>query len=99
MNHLLHQWCTSDQDFTAYLTGLAVDDAPRLFAIAHEYGDREDGWIAAYGMAFAGHAEVVSTEGDFHTKSATPEAALTAFARFADADVKLHLLWLPGPRG
>ncbi|GGP83110.1 hypothetical protein [Saccharothrix coeruleofusca] len=81
--------------FAEFLRGLAQDDAPRLFAIAHEYGDRHDGWIAAYGMAFRDRAEVVSTEGDFRTSSASPEAALATFARFANAqNVKPHLVWL-----
>ncbi|WP_189223430.1 hypothetical protein [Saccharothrix coeruleofusca] len=83
--------------FAGFLKGLAADDAPRLFAIAHEYGERRDGWIAAYGMAFHDRAEVFSVEGGFHTRAASPESALTTFARAVDGDVKLHLIWLDGP--
>lgn len=81
--------------FTAFLHGLAEDDAPKLFAIAHEYGTRQDGWIAAYGIAFHDHAEVFSAEGDFHARAQSPDGALATFERFAGGqDVKLHLLWL-----
>ncbi|MBP2340142.1 hypothetical protein JOF41_006320 [Saccharothrix coeruleofusca] len=100
MNQLAEseQWCGSDEEFAAFLTGLATDDAPRLFAIAHEYGHRQDGWIAAYGMAFDDYAEVVSTEGDFRARAENPESALATFTRFAVAeDVKVHLIWLTQP--
>ncbi|GGP52575.1 hypothetical protein [Saccharothrix coeruleofusca] len=85
--------------FADFLKGLSEDDAPRLFAIAHEYGTRHDGWIAAWGMAFRDRAEVVSTEGDFRTSTQSPDSALAMFARMAGGeDVKLHLLWLTPPR-
>ncbi|RKT52472.1 hypothetical protein [Saccharothrix australiensis] len=78
--------------FTAFLHGLATDDAPRLFAVAVEYGHRHDGHIAAYGMAFHDHAEVISTTGDFRASLQTPEIALTYFE---DDGTTPRLVWLP----
>lgn len=39
---------------------MVTDEAPQLFAIIQEYGERVDGRIAAWGMSFDDHAEVVS---------------------------------------
>ncbi|GAA2682124.1 MULTISPECIES: hypothetical protein [Actinosynnema] len=79
-----------------WLATLAAEDAPQLFAIAHEYPETQEGWVAAYGMAFEDRAEVASTDGDFRTCSASPESALTTFTRLAQDEkgVKLHLIWL-----
>ncbi|RKT56489.1 hypothetical protein [Saccharothrix australiensis] len=82
--------------FTAFLEGPAVDDAPRLFAVAVEYGHRHDGHIAAYGMAFHDHAEIISTDGDFRARLHTPESALTYFRD--DNDTTPRLVWLSGTR-
>ncbi|MBW4719605.1 hypothetical protein [Saccharothrix obliqua] len=78
--------------FTAFLEGLATDDAPRLFAVAVEHGHRHDGHIAAYGMAFHDHAEIVSTAGDFRAHLQTPENALAYFQD--DEDDTPRLVWL-----
>ncbi|GGP43480.1 hypothetical protein [Saccharothrix coeruleofusca] len=96
MNELADQEPLWDEaGFADFLQGLAQDDAPRLFAIAHEYGTRQDGWIAAWGMAFADRADVVSTEGDFRATAKDPDSALATFERFKGGeDVKLHLLWV-----
>ncbi len=81
--------------FSQFLTGLATDDAPRLFAVAVEYGERHDAHIAAYGMAFYDHAEVISTEGDFHARIQKPENALLYFTETGDTTPRL--VWLPQP--
>ncbi|GAA1337223.1 hypothetical protein [Saccharothrix algeriensis] len=83
--------------FIAFLEGLATDDAPRLFAIAVEYGCRHDGYIAAYGMAFDDHAEVVSRSGDFRALVVEPGSALRYFEE--GNGTKTHLLWLTGEPG
>ncbi|ATE56103.1 MULTISPECIES: hypothetical protein [Actinosynnema] len=84
-----------------WLATLAAEEAPQLFAIAHEYPETQEGWVAAYGMAFQDRAEVSSTDGDFRTCSASPESALTTFTRLArdEKGVKLHLIWLTPPHG
>ncbi|WP_433260458.1 hypothetical protein ACQPZF_24180 [Actinosynnema sp. CS-041913] len=80
--------------FATFLEGLATDDAPRLFAVAVEYGHRHDGYIAAYGMAFPCHAEIVSREGDFRARLQEPESALSYFAEGDGTSARL--VWLTG---
>lgn len=78
--------------FTSILEQLVADDAPRVFAVVQEYGTRLDAWIAAWGMAFDDHAEVVSVEGDMRMSLQPPNAALLGFH---DADEHIHarLVW------
>lgn len=65
--------------FQELLEGLVTDEAPQLFAIAQEYGERVDCRIAAWGLAFANHAEVVSVQGGLRMRLAEPEDALCCF--------------------
>ncbi|MEV7866042.1 hypothetical protein AB0P17_08050 [Streptomyces sp. NPDC088124] len=67
------------EEFTALLRGIVTDTAPRLFAVVQEYGDRVDGRVAAWGMAFEEHADVISVEGHRRTRAASPEQALRAY--------------------
>ncbi len=82
----------NEAEFTSFLQGLAEDDAPRLFAVAVEYGERHDGHIAAYGMAFHDHVEVISREGDFRARLQKPESALAYFREGGQA--KPRLVWV-----
>ncbi|MEU4801312.1 hypothetical protein [Actinosynnema sp. NPDC023587] len=87
------QW--TEAGFHRFLHGLAHEHAPRLFAIANEYGTRHDAEIAAYGLVFPDHVEVVTIEGDFRTLTDTAENALGTFTRMATIEgTKAHLLWL-----
>jgi hypothetical protein len=49
-----------EHEFAAIMETLVADEAPRLFAVVQEYGERVDGVIAAWGMAFPDHAKLVS---------------------------------------
>lgn len=53
----------SAEEFAQEAAGLVADEAPRLFALLEEVGDREDGWIVAWGMAFPDHAHLVCVNG------------------------------------
>ncbi|GAA3891386.1 hypothetical protein GCM10022243_65340 [Saccharothrix violaceirubra] len=83
-----------ETEFAELLNGLAVDFAPRLFAVVHEYRDRADGWIAAWGMAFPQHADVISVDGGLRLRLAEPDGAVRVFTSEA-ADVTARLVWLP----
>ncbi|MEU4803735.1 hypothetical protein [Actinosynnema sp. NPDC023587] len=85
-----------DAGFARFLAALAVEEAPRLFAVAVEYDDREDTHIAAYGLAFVDRSEVVSVEGGFFATLQKPESALLFFTEQGAATP--HLLWLPSAR-
>ncbi|MGH3771602.1 MAG: hypothetical protein ACRDRW_09440 [Pseudonocardiaceae bacterium] len=48
--------------FAALVDELVANEAPRLFALVAEFGERVNGEIAAWGMAFEDHVEIVSVE-------------------------------------
>ncbi|MPZ64934.1 MAG: hypothetical protein GEU83_05285 [Pseudonocardiaceae bacterium] len=52
----------SESDFDELLQQLVADSAPRTFAVVQEYGERVDGRIAAWGLAFDDHVNVVSAD-------------------------------------
>jgi hypothetical protein len=82
--------CDEDE-FAAIIEEMVADEAPRLFAIVQEYGERVDSRIAAWGMAFADHAEVVSVELGLRTSLQTPENALRLF-NFG-SHIRARLVW------
>ncbi|HEU0127455.1 MAG TPA: hypothetical protein VFQ48_02460 [Pseudonocardiaceae bacterium] len=71
----------SEAEFTEEMGELVADEAPRLFAVVQEYGTRVDGRIAAWGMAFEDHAEVVAVNGGLRLSLGSPERATRLFAR------------------
>ena len=84
-------WWDENQ-FASILEQLVADDAPRLFAVIQEYGTRLDAWIAAWGMAFDDHAEVISVEGSTRMSLQTPATALLGFHE-ADEHIHARLVW------
>ena len=68
-----------EAEFAAIVERAVADGAPRLFAVVQEYGERVDGRIAAWGMAFDDHAEVVSVVGEMWGSVRTPEDAVRLF--------------------
>lgn len=68
-----------EPEFTALLEEMVADEAPRLFAVVQEYGDRVDGQIVAWGMAFDDRAEVVSVGRTRRMSLPAPENALRLF--------------------
>jgi hypothetical protein len=63
-----------------------------LFADVQEYGERVDSRVAAGGMAFADHAEVVFVEYDPRMSLPTPDQALPAFTR--GRNIRVRLVWI-----
>lgn len=79
------------ETFAALMECMVADQAPRLFAVVQEYGERLDGRIAAWGMAFDDHADVVGI-GGVQLSTRSPE---TALARFVRGDrITPHLVWV-----
>lgn len=68
-----------EPEFAELLNSIVAHEAPRLFAIVEEYGERVDGRIAAWGMAFTDHAEVVSAERTQRMSLQSPENAPRLF--------------------
>jgi hypothetical protein len=46
----------SEQEFAELAQGLVTDSAPRVFALLTEAGERADGWVAMWGLAFEDQA-------------------------------------------
>jgi hypothetical protein len=86
-----------EPEFAAILEEMVTDEAPRLFAVVQEYGERVDGTIAAWGMAFADHAEVVSVARGTRMSLQTAENALRMFA--SGGHIQARLVWLSPARG
>lgn len=50
----------NEELFAAEINTMVAEDAPRVFALCEEIGQRADAVTIAWGMAFNGHAELVS---------------------------------------
>jgi len=68
-----------EAEFAELAAELVADEAPRLFAVVQEYGERVDGRIAAWGMAFEDCAEVVGVDHGPRLSLGSPERAARAF--------------------
>jgi hypothetical protein len=66
-----------EHEFAAIMEGMVADEAPRLFVVVQEYGERVDAVIAAWGMAFPEHAEIVAHRLRMSVRD--PESALRMF--------------------
>ncbi|MDU0287693.1 hypothetical protein [Saccharothrix longispora] len=81
-------------DFDTFLTEMVAEDAPRLFAVVRVH-DNVDADVAAWGLAFADHAEVVSVDGGRRMRLRSPERAVRLLGRPPAADVRL--VWVGQP--
>lgn len=75
--------------FVALMEEMVTNEAPRLFAVVQEYGERVDAVIAAWGLAFDGHAEIVAHQLRMSVRS--PESALRSFA--VGPHIRARLVW------
>jgi hypothetical protein len=80
-----------EPEFATILEEMVADEAPRLFAVVQEYGDRVDGRIVAWGMAFDDHTEVVSVKRGLRMSLQAPENALRLF-KFG-SHIQARLVW------
>lgn len=82
----------SREEFTAIVDSIVADNAPQVFAIVHEYGDRVDGRIVGWGMAFDDRAAVVDVDGGMTISLQTPHNALFYFGY--DKHCTPRLVWV-----
>ncbi|ANY09863.1 hypothetical protein AFB00_06930 [Pseudonocardia sp. HH130630-07] len=78
-----------EAEFAALVEGMVADEAPRLFAIVQEYRRRVDARIAAWGIAFADHAEVVAQ--GVQCRVGAPEDAVRLFT--PDHRIGARVVW------
>lgn len=69
-----------------------ADEAPKVFAVVQEYGNRGDYRIAAWGIAFDDRAEVVAVDRGMRMSLREPEGALRGFAW--GSHINSHLVWV-----
>jgi hypothetical protein len=81
----------AEGEFAEVLEGMVADNAPRLFAVVQEYGQRVDARIAGWGLAFDDRAEVMSTDGQLRMKLAAPEQGLGGF--HYGSHIRARLVW------
>ncbi|MBM7776461.1 hypothetical protein JOD54_006665 [Actinokineospora baliensis] len=79
-----------EAEFAALLTGTVAAEAPRVFAVVEEFGERSDARIAAWGMAFPDHTELVGVHRPLRMSLSAPESALPLFTR---DHTRAHLIW------
>jgi hypothetical protein len=70
-----------EAEFAEEINALVAEEAPRLFAVVQEYGERADGCIAAWGMAFENYAKVVGVNRRLCRNLPSPEHAAHAFTQ------------------
>lgn len=78
-----------EHEFAAITERMVADEAPRLFAVVQEYGERVDAVIAAWGVAFPDHAEIVAHQLRMSVRA--PESALRMFA--VGDHIRARLVW------
>lgn len=79
-----------EEEFAEMVANMVADQAPRLFAIVAEYGDRVDAMCAAWGFAFDDRAYAVGIHGNRYHSAAAPEAMLR---RFRVGSITPRLVW------
>ena len=84
----------SEEEFAQEVRELVAADAPQVFALVEERGERLDGRIVAWGMAFDDHVDVLSVNGVRHASLPSVERAHRMFSRRR----KIRLVWTsPAP--
>ncbi len=84
-----------DAEFAELVTEMVNEEAPRLFAVVQELGERVDGRIAAWGMAFEDRADVVRDGGGSVLSVRSPERACRLLGRAPG--VTARLVWVEPP--
>ncbi|HYS38520.1 MAG TPA: hypothetical protein VEO01_23120 [Pseudonocardiaceae bacterium] len=78
--------------YEAAVREMVEEFAPRRFAVFQDLGNRVDGRVAAWGMAFEDHVDIIDADGSCWTSMSTPEAALRGYARPPEVDARV--IWV-----
>ncbi|MBV9142333.1 MAG: hypothetical protein JO115_15715 [Pseudonocardiales bacterium] len=81
-----------EAEFAQELAELVADNAPRLFAVVQEYGERVDGRIAAWGLAFEDYADVIGLDHNVYVGLRSPERAVRIFSHHPH--ITAHVVWV-----
>ncbi|GAB3450281.1 hypothetical protein [Actinophytocola sediminis] len=78
--------------FAESLAGMVADEAPRLFAVVQEYGERVDSRIAAWGLAFDDRVEIVDVDDGSRLRLRTSDRALRTYTW--GSHIHARLVWV-----
>jgi hypothetical protein len=81
-----------EAEFAEEINAMVADEAPKLFAIVQELGERADAVIAAWGMAFDDCAELIGADGGSRMSLESPETARWLFSR--RENITAHIIWV-----
>jgi hypothetical protein len=79
----------SEEEFAEEVRELVAEEAPRVFALVEEHGERDNARIYAWGIAFDNHVEVISASGGLRVTFSSVERAQWRFSRRR----KIRLVW------
>ncbi|MGH3771256.1 MAG: hypothetical protein ACRDRW_07655 [Pseudonocardiaceae bacterium] len=86
----------NEAEFAEEINAMVAEEAPRLFAVVQEYGERVDIRVAAWGMAFENRVKVFAVDRSLHLSLRSPERAVRAFTHAPH--ITAHLVWInPDP--
>lgn len=82
-----------EERFDRIVANMVDAQAPRLFALVTEYGQRVDAAVTAWGLAFPDHTEIVSVDGRLHTSHfhQTPQDVARRF--HVGTQFRARLVW------
>lgn len=78
-----------EEEFAQEVRELVADEAPRVFALVEERGERADGWIVAWGMVFEDRVEVIGAKGGLRMTARSVDRVQRVFFRRR----KIRLVW------
>lgn len=78
-----------EEEFAQEVRDLVADEAPRVFALVEERGERADGWIVAWGMVFEDRVEVISENSGLRMTVRSVDRVQRVFSRRRN----IRLVW------
>ncbi|MGH3719927.1 MAG: hypothetical protein ACRDRI_14025 [Pseudonocardiaceae bacterium] len=81
-----------EAEFAQEINDLVAEEAPRLFAVVQEYGERVDIRVAAWGMAFENRVKAFAVDRSLHLSLRSPERVMRAFNHAPH--ITAHLIWI-----
>jgi hypothetical protein len=82
----------SEDEYESAVRELVEAFAPRRLAIFQDLGDRVDGRVAAWGIAFDERIEIVDAQSSGWMSLTSPNAALRHYGR--QPDVTARVIWI-----
>ncbi len=72
----------SEEEFAQEVRELVAEEAPQMFALVEEYGERVDGRIIGWGVVFEDRVEVLGVDGGLRASFASTEQVRCRYSRY-----------------